>query len=608
MRKSSAVLLLLAAVHVSGAARNADVLRSGMTQERMVRSMYAKVALYSHAARVDELQGAEDPLGDRGGLRFELRNFRSGRVEEILETRARDLVSLPEAEILDGMISGGAGEDGREEAALLVEWQKAEDGSTALGRDFTVADLFALEPERYFDAGDYVTYDVTVSMDGQTHTSRALALFHNRYDDDPGAVPEIWDNVSGMHGMMGAVWQERRAPMSASRHRAGAAAPFRPAKLVGGHGKDRGFQSEDALIMATGGGYYEKTFKTNIDLVGHLSGYHSGQATYAAQCYAVSATHQRCDSRSPTVLMTEFGEVAGLYTHARGKSTSSTSSTGPLSQEVSCGGGAVFSVKKCLALTNCNFTPSISVGVSGQGASASVSVSFTNGGDVWNESHGEAFACEKDPEIDNPPPVIPPSVEDQPCPSANVWVMVVDGVPSTICSSPVILDVDGNGIALTDAKGGVAFDLDSDAAKETISWIAAGSDDAFLALDRNGNGAIDNGRELFGNFTPQRSSSTPNGFVALADLDTNVDGVVDARDPDFPSLLLWQDGNHDGVSQHSELHGLTEMGVLQLHLDYKTSKKVDQYGNAFRYRAKVDSSRGSSTEHWAWDVFFVRLN
>ncbi len=190
-----------------------------------------------------------------------------------------------------------------------------------------------------------------------------------------------------------------------------------------------------------------------------------------------------------------------------------------------------------------------------------------------------------------------------------------DCVPNE--GSPIIIDTTGEGFHLTSATEGVVFDIRGDGKPVQLAWTASASRNAFLALDRNGNGKIDNGKELFGNFTdqppcPDGGGACRNGYRALAEFDKpanggNGDGIIDRRDAIFPHLLLWIDENHDGISQPNELHSLSELGVVSLSLKYKESRRTDQFGNQFRYRDAVnpDTQGESKDGRWAYDVFFV---
>jgi hypothetical protein len=187
------------------------------------------------------------------------------------------------------------------------------------------------------------------------------------------------------------------------------------------------------------------------------------------------------------------------------------------------------------------------------------------------------------------------------CRCTEVW-----GQPFT----PVVIDVAGDGFDLTDKAGGVRFDLNGDGKKGWVSWTAGGSDDAWLALDRDANGTIDGGAELFGDQTPQAPTDEPNGFAALAQFDRpeqggNGDGVVSGLDAVYQSLRLWRDANHDGVSDPGELHGLVSLGVESISVEYRESRQRDRHGNEFRYRAKVNGQGGSTAGKWAYDVLLL---
>ena len=219
----------------------------------------------------------------------------------------------------------------------------------------------------------------------------------------------------------------------------------------------------------------------------------------------------------------------------------------------------------------------------------------------WYWNYWEGGTCTQQPTCQLMP---------EPCAPGTSWSFEwCECVPNY--GSPVLVDVAGDGFRLTGVEGGVRFDLDAEGViRERVAWTAAGSDDAFLFLDRNEDGVVNNGTELFGDVTPQPYSPYPNGFVALRMYDVavhggNGDGVIDALDAVYWQLRLWRDANHNGLSEPGELQTLPALDVSALHLDYKESKRTDEFGNQFRFRAKVDDARGAKVGRWAWDVFLL---
>lgn len=179
--------------------------------------------------------------------------------------------------------------------------------------------------------------------------------------------------------------------------------------------------------------------------------------------------------------------------------------------------------------------------------------------------------------------------------------------------SPILIDTDGSGFHLTSATDGVLFDFYGDGKPLQISWTAPGSTNGWLALDRNGNGRIDNATELFGNITAQPPSNDPNGFLALGVFDQpanggNGDGILDSRDAVWSRLLVWIDANHDGVSEPAELHQLDEMGIHSIALKYVETPFTDAYGNRFRYQGSLSPDKGDNVDRVIYDVFLTYVH
>lgn len=158
--------------------------------------------------------------------------------------------------------------------------------------------------------------------------------------------------------------------------------------------------------------------------------------------------------------------------------------------------------------------------------------------------------------------------------------------------SPLVLDLDADGVETIAIENGVYFDHDGNGFAQQTGWV--GRDDGLLVMDRNGNGLIDSGRELFGNQTVFSidGSLENNGFSALGRLDSNRNGMIDGLDSSFSSLQVWIDVDGNGKTSAGELHGLAELGIESISLAY-ASGEMDAQGNMHSQIGSYNRADGS---------------
>ena len=188
--------------------------------------------------------------------------------------------------------------------------------------------------------------------------------------------------------------------------------------------------------------------------------------------------------------------------------------------------------------------------------------------------------------------------------SGNAWA---------VYCSPIVIDLGNNGLKLGPAGVGVYFDIDADGIREHLQWVRPAGDEGFLALDRSGNGLVDDGSELFGVGTPLvlESRNAPNGFVGLAQYDSralggNDDGLITDADAIWRQLRVWVDANADGVSTRDEMHTLGSYGIVALETIPKTRRYRDAAGNLIPYWAWA-TQRARPYRTLMVDVYFLTL-
>jgi len=175
---------------------------------------------------------------------------------------------------------------------------------------------------------------------------------------------------------------------------------------------------------------------------------------------------------------------------------------------------------------------------------------------------------------------------------------------------PIILDLNGNGLETVGLAANIHFDHDGDGVLTRTGWV--GKNDALLVWDRNTNGRIDTGAELFGDFTPLPNDTlAPNGFAALAALDSNSDGVIDASDPLFAELKLWVDADQNGLTGEGELISLADAGIVSLNLAHTLKNQRLANGNTLAREGSFTREDGITSAmgefHFATDTFSTQF-
>jgi hypothetical protein len=580
-----------------------------------------------------------------------------------------EVVDLPTYDIIQTIHETTERTDGEPEVSFSAAWGPGQ-YARIFDRNWTMGDILKIESAKYYDVQKYISYQVSVAFRGKERTYRALALIHGNLED---YRLEFWDTIAGMGGMLTLVWEEQRIPYGFSpRAEHPGNQPQTRDQLrrkiqtyLSNSGGDR--PPDNSFICKPGSkqccieqtladfwevmpcmGLQEELNKSsdvsNEDLLpediqfydsgdeGHISGtgVHHGRARFRPTCTAISSTRQRCNVE---IRDQGYGDTqenhSDIYHHVGTRAENSRGNDGPRGQAIECDAGVGFAFDYCV-FSSCNVSMTLSMSGHGMGASATVT-----GGTLWRTARAQGNICN-----------IPLSTTTAGgcnqsaqygcalgytnvggiCTRSSAFqnqciqnggdydpdACACTGSCDPFCS-PIVVDVLGDGFNLTNASTGVFFDIEGRGSSRRLSWTAEDSDDAWLALDRNNNGLIDSGKELFGNITAQDihpEGVERNGFLALALYDStthggNGDGFITDEDAIFDRLRLWQDENHNGVSESCELFTLPQLGLQKIDLDYRSSRRIDEHGNQFKYRSRVRDDRDAQLGRWAWDVFLV---
>lgn len=485
------------------------------------------------------------------------------------------------------------------------EWYEARPWSSspeslALLESTTVEEWLVRNASPRSDAREMITaaaitfYEVTASMDGRSRSYKAAVLWLpvQEWEQDGHSDVHVGflDNVAPF--LRTALSDSLPEPVPVAQLEARKLEAWRPSTLGKAIGSSCETTSESIAHSSS-----------TVGTTNHKLGSHAAIAGVRADCSCDVSCQGRCVAQITRQECDDWGDIGNTHgwvhdISAPSADTADTIASNAIVQGPTCYGGVACAWKECFL--SCLFEPTIAAGYSG----VSFEVTYISPGAASlkksiNMSCAACVTADSDPTDPGGGGSLPT------CPTPDS------------CSSPVLIHFGRGQPRLSKAGGGVRFDIDADGVLEQVAWPVSVTDTAFLAMDRNGNGQIDDATELFGDHTPDQVAGIhgPNGYEALAMLDSgsgsggvaegHLDGGIAADEAPYTQLLLWFDKNRDGLSQPEELEGLEERGIARLGYDYKLSHRRDSSGNVYRFRSDLLFADSQRQGH-SFDVFLLK--
>ena len=178
-------------------------------EEKMIRAAYAKLEVYNRSAELMAMEGVASKVRDDSVLKFELKNFHTGPLDEIKLLRTSHLVTVPDGEVIQISSVSHTLNNGPPEAYYTARWSKKQ--KEVGHRDWIVEELFQLLVTEYFDVGHYTSYEVDVSFEGKTRSYKAIAFHHDQGEHSVEPKLTFWDSV-GADGRVAQVSAEKLPP------------------------------------------------------------------------------------------------------------------------------------------------------------------------------------------------------------------------------------------------------------------------------------------------------------------------------------------------------------------------------------------------------------